>query len=95
VAIETRGLATSSTTVRRWRAGAADLHHIIDPATGGPAAECRRTVTVAAASCVAANTASTAAIVAGAAAPAWLASRGLPARLVRPDGTVERVGDWQ
>ena len=38
VAVATGGLATSSTTVRRWRRGDADLHHIIDPAAGRPAA---------------------------------------------------------
>ena len=48
VALATGGLATSSTTVRRWRAGGAELHHIVDPRTGLPAAEVWRTVTVAA-----------------------------------------------
>jgi thiamine biosynthesis lipoprotein len=51
-------------------------------------------VSVAASSCLAANTASTAAIVLGAAAPAWLAARGLPARLVSEDGRVLRVAGW-
>ena len=31
------GIATSSTTVRRWTRGGVVLHHIIDPATGLPA----------------------------------------------------------
>ena len=53
-----------------------------------------RTVSVAAASCVDANTASTAAIVRGASAPRWLASLGLPARLVAPDGSILTVGAW-
>jgi thiamine biosynthesis lipoprotein len=51
-------------------------------------------VTVAAASCVDANIASTASIIRGEAAPRWLAERGLSARLVRGDGEVVRVGDW-
>ena len=38
------------------------------------------------------TSASTAAIVRGRSAPAWLAARGLPARLVAPDGAVTRVG---
>ncbi len=88
------GLATSSTTVRRWRAGEARVHHVIDPRRGVPAAEVWRTVSVAAASCVDANIASTAAIVRGRAAPAWLESAGLPARLVAGDGSVLRVGRW-
>ena len=51
-------------------------------------------MTVAAATCEAANGASTAAIVLGAAAPAWLAARGLPARLVATDGAVTRTAGW-
>jgi thiamine biosynthesis lipoprotein len=49
---------------------------------------------VAAASCVDANIASTAAIIRGPEAPAWLESLGLPARLVFPEGSVVRVGGW-
>jgi len=53
-----------------------------------------RTVSVAAASCVDANTASTAAIVRGEAAPSWLESTGLPSRLVRAEGSVTCVAGW-
>jgi thiamine biosynthesis lipoprotein len=88
------GLATSSTTVRQWRRAGRTVHHIVDPGTGEPAAPVWRTVSVAAASCVDANTASTAAIVLGARAPRWLESLRLPARLVEPDGTVVTVGKW-
>jgi thiamine biosynthesis lipoprotein len=49
---------------------------------------------VAAATCVDANTASTAAILRSERAPAWLAGLGLPARLVRHDGTAEIVAGW-
>jgi thiamine biosynthesis lipoprotein len=94
VAIRTGGLATSSTTVRQWRSGTRTLHHVIDPRTGRPSDSHWRTVSVAAASCVDANVASTAGIVLGAAAPAWLEERRLPARLVARDGTVMRVGGW-
>jgi thiamine biosynthesis lipoprotein len=94
VTIRSGGLATSSTTVRTWTAAGVTMHHIIDPATGEPARSCWRTVSVAAASCADANIASTAAIIRGAAAPAWLTQAGLPARLVRPDGTVERTPGW-
>jgi thiamine biosynthesis lipoprotein len=51
-------------------------------------------VTVAASSAVAANTASTAAIVLGVAAPDWLREQGLAARLVGNDGEVSTIGDW-
>jgi FAD:protein FMN transferase len=95
VAIRVGGLATSGTTVRRWRArGGAEHHHILDPRTGSPAAVVWRTATVAAASCVDANVASTAAIVRGANAPAWLLHHRLPARLVALDGRVLHVGAW-
>jgi thiamine biosynthesis lipoprotein len=88
------GLATSSTTVRRWRAGDAELHHVVDPRTGRSAETPWRTVTVAAGSCVDANIATTAALVLGAAAEEWLAARGLAARLVRLDGRVAALGGW-
>jgi thiamine biosynthesis lipoprotein len=88
------GLATSGTTVRRWMRGDLAMHHVVDPAIGLPALECWRTVSVTAASCVDANIASTAAIVMGECAPAWLRDRGLPGRLVAVDGSVTRVGGW-
>lgn len=94
VSIRSGGLATSSTTVRHWQRGERLLHHLLDPATGQPVTGPWRTVSVAAASCVDANTASTAAVVRGSSAPDWLASMGLPARLVRHDGQVVTVGDW-
>jgi thiamine biosynthesis lipoprotein len=94
VAVRGGGLATSSTTVRRWRAGGREHHHIVDPRTGLAAAEVWRTVSVAAGSCVDANTASTAAIVRGRDAPSWLERTGLPARLVALDGSVAYTGGW-
>jgi FAD:protein FMN transferase len=94
VTVSGGGLATSSTMVRRWRRGGREVHHIVDPISGEPAAPVWRTVSVAAASCVDANTASTAAVVRGACAPQWLASLGLPARLVDASGRAIRVGGW-
>jgi thiamine biosynthesis lipoprotein len=94
IAIVSGGIATSSTSVRRWTRGGAPVHHIVDPRTGLPAREIWRTISVAASSCVGANNATTAAVVLGEEAPAWLASLGLPARLVRPDGRIVRVGGW-
>jgi FAD:protein FMN transferase len=87
-------LATSSISCRRWRRGGRTLHHIVDPRTGLPAAGPWRTVSVAAANCAEANAASTAAIIAGNRAPAWLAAQGLPARMVTRDGSVRLVGGW-
>jgi thiamine biosynthesis lipoprotein len=94
VAIFGGALATSSTTTRRWRRAGEEMHHILDPQTGAPAQSRWRTVSVTAGSCVEANTASTAAIVFGTLAPAWLAERGLAARLVANEGDVVRVGGW-
>jgi len=94
VAIRDGGLATSSTAARTWRRDGVDLHHIIVPATGRPADSCWRTVSVAAANCVGANIASTAAILRGERAVAWLDRLGLPARLVRHDGSVVTVAGW-
>ncbi|MEW6225400.1 MAG: FAD:protein FMN transferase [Chloroflexota bacterium] len=95
VAIERGAIATSTTTLRRWRvAGGATAHHILDPRTGLPARTPWRTATAAAVTCEAANAASTAAIVLGEAAPAWLEAARLPARLVDGDGGVLRLAGW-
>lgn len=94
IAIQGGGLATSSVAVRRWRHEGRTMHHIIDPASGTPASGPWRTVSVAAIDCADANIASTAALVRGESASEWLEDLGLPARLVRHDGTVMTVGSW-
>ncbi|WP_134661455.1 MULTISPECIES: FAD:protein FMN transferase [unclassified Amycolatopsis] len=94
IAVASGGLATSSTVCRTWRRAGRTVHHIVDPRTGDIPDPCWRTVTVAAATCADANTASTAAVVLGELAPAWLAERRLPARLVASDGRVVRVAGW-
>jgi len=94
VAIRDGALATSSTTVRRWRRNGHILHHLIDPRTGRPCDGPWRTATVVAADCVSANTAATAAIVLGSAAVDWLDARQLPARLVANDGSIAYVSGW-
>jgi thiamine biosynthesis lipoprotein len=94
IRITSGGVATSSTTVRRWTRGGVMLHHIIDPATGLPADSCWRTASVVAATCVDANIASTAAIVMGRNAISWLEASRLPARLIDLAGNVHRVAGW-
>jgi FAD:protein FMN transferase len=94
VTITSGGLATSGTGRRSWRRAGRVLHHIVDPRTGDAATPFWRTATVAAASCVDANTASTASIVMGAAAYPWLEQRRLPARLVAVDGHVVTTAGW-
>jgi|SRR5579862_2567480 len=94
VAIWAGGLATSSTTVRRWLTAAGEQNHLVDPRTGRAAETPWRTVTVAARSCVEANVASTAAMVLGESGHDWLDERRLPARLVRRNGSLVYVGGW-
>lgn len=94
VALAAGALATSGTTGRCWDRAGARLHHIIDPRTGLPASDTWAAVTVAAPTCVDANTAATAAVVWGEDALFELAQRGCQARLVRPSGAVVHVGGW-
>lgn len=94
IAIHSGGLATSSTTARRWRRGGDVLHHILDPRTGLPAEIVWRTVSVTAGTCADANAASTAAIIRGRAAMTWLTAHNLPARLVDSKGAVFTVAGW-
>jgi thiamine biosynthesis lipoprotein len=88
------GLTTSTTTLRRWQRGGQNIHHIIDPRTGAPADGPWRTASVYATSALAANVASTAAIVLGDDAVDWLTSRHLAARLVGVDGHVRTTAGW-
>jgi FAD:protein FMN transferase len=92
--LERGGLATSNTQVRRWTRAGTAYHHLIDPRTGAPATSTWVTASCLGTTSVAANTASTAAIVLGAEAPAWLEEHGVTARLVAADGAVRRTGAW-
>jgi thiamine biosynthesis lipoprotein len=94
IALQSGGLATSSTTVRQWQAGSESAHHILDPTTGRPASGPWRTASVAAKTCLDANVASTAAIVRSGDTVAWLESQGLPSRLVSVTGRVVHVAGW-
>lgn len=94
ITLRVGGLATSSTTVRRWKTDGGDAHHLVDPASGRPVAGPWRTVSVTAGSCLDANIASTAAIIRGERAPGWLESQRLPSRLVGTDGSVIHLAGW-
>jgi thiamine biosynthesis lipoprotein len=94
VAVTDQGVATSSTQRRSWPTAAGTVHHIVDPRTGATAPAVWAQVTCVAADALQANTASTAAIVLGEAAPAWLADRGVAARLDRPGGAVVLTPGW-
>jgi FAD:protein FMN transferase len=94
IVIQDGGVATSTTTIRRWRQRDAELHHIVDPRTGAPSDGVWRTASVFARSAIHANTASTAAIVLGDQASQWLERRGLAARLVGRDGEIVTTSTW-
>jgi len=89
-----RAVATSSTLTRTWRRGGRELHHVIDPLTTLPVEPVWRTVSVAAGTCVQANTLTTSALVRRQGAPAMLRGRGVPARLVARDGSVTTTNGW-
>jgi thiamine biosynthesis lipoprotein len=76
------GLATSGTTRRRWVRGGVPQHHLLDPRTGRPSRSCWTQVTVAAATCLAADVAAKAAFFLGGDGPGWLDARGLPGRFL-------------
>ncbi|HET9105026.1 MAG TPA: FAD:protein FMN transferase [Solirubrobacteraceae bacterium] len=94
ITLTSGGLATSSTTVRRWTTDGESRHHVVDPSTGRCAEGRWRTVSVAAASCLDANIAATAAIIRSERAVAWLTEAGLPSRLVSRDGQVCHLAGW-
>jgi thiamine biosynthesis lipoprotein ApbE len=94
VSIHSGGLATSSTSARRWSRGGSLLHHLIDPRSGLPASSPWRTVSVVAETCADANVASTASVILGATAVGWLSDRAMHARLVGVEGRVVTVGGW-
>ncbi len=87
-------MATSSTRKRRWSQSGMPRHHILDPQFGLPVEPVWRSATIASTSCLRANALSTAAIVRGTDAPAWLAGMGADARLVDRDGRVVTTGAW-
>ena len=94
VSVASGGLATSGIGRRHWRLGRHPVHHLINPETGLPVDAYWRTVSVAAGSCVDANTASTAVMVKGVGAVTWLEDRALPSRLVRTDGLCTTTAGW-
>jgi thiamine biosynthesis lipoprotein len=94
VLLRDAGIATSGVDFRCWTHQGRPRHHLIDPRTGMPPGPSWRTVSVAAGSCLDANTVTTAAIVRGYRAVPWLRSIGLPARLVHEDGRVVALGGW-
>ena len=89
-----QAIATSSTQLRVWDTDDGPRHHIVDPRTGHVARVVWSQVSCAAATCLEANAASTAAVVLGADAPEWLTRQGLPARLETVDRRVVVTPGW-
>jgi thiamine biosynthesis lipoprotein len=94
VAIRHGGLASSSTSVRRWVAGGRQVHHIVDPRTGDCVEPFWALVSAVGATCVDANAATTAAMVWGESALDHLPRFGQAMRLVRHDGHVIYLNGW-
>jgi thiamine biosynthesis lipoprotein len=94
VAITNGGLASSATSVRAWKSGDRDVHHILDPRTGDSASPYWVLVSASGPSCVDANVVTTAAIVWGSEAIGKLARFEQAVRLVRSDGRVFSVNGW-
>ncbi|KQU67422.1 hypothetical protein ASD62_13145 [Phycicoccus sp. Root563] len=93
--LESGGVATSTVRARRWMRGGREWHHVLDPANGLPVAGPWRSVTALGHTCTAANTATTAALVLGDAAPAWLEQRGVAALLVDEQGERHPTSAWR
>lgn len=94
VAVRQGGLASSAPSVRRWRAGDREVHHIVDPRTGDCVEPYWVLVSATGSSCVEANLVTTAAIVWGEHALQELERFGQPVRLVRSDGEVFCLNGW-
>jgi FAD:protein FMN transferase len=86
LALSDRACATSSTRLRRWHAGDRAVHHLIDPATGGPGGAGLRAVTVVAADPADAEVSTKALFLGGADAVADAADRHGTAALWVTDG---------
>lgn len=90
----TGGVATSSVQHRTWLWHGLPVHHLLHPISGLPVRSRWTHATVIGASCVQANTWSTAALVAGEAAPDLLRRHGITARLVDRRHRVCTTGAW-
>ncbi len=88
------GVATSTLRARRWRHRGVLWHHLLDPSTGLPVDGPWRSVSALGHTCTAANTATTAALVCGDGALAWLEARGVAALLTGRDGQSVATRAW-
>jgi FAD:protein FMN transferase len=95
VGLRSGALATSSTMRRRWTRGGREVHHIIDPRTGAPAATGIASVSVSAPRCAQAEVAAKSVLILGPRQGADLIARtGLSALVVERSGRRHRLGQW-
>ncbi|MCL4290227.1 MAG: FAD:protein FMN transferase [Thermoleophilia bacterium] len=93
LAVRRGGVATSGRDRRRWRCGDEERHHLIDPATGRPAASDLLRVTVAAGTAAEAEVLAKSLFLAGAdSAAAGCDATGSPCVLVTLDGRTVLAG---
>ncbi|MCP3818825.1 FAD:protein FMN transferase [Streptomyces sp. A3M-1-3] len=96
LALAEGAVATSTRLRRRWQRQGRQLHHLIDPTSGAPAAGTVVTVTVVAAEAHWAEVLAKAALIAGPpAGVALLEAHGVAGLLVTEDGTAHRAGPWE
>jgi thiamine biosynthesis lipoprotein len=88
VALAEGGVATSSVLGRRWKVDGVEVHHLLDPATGGPTAGTLAAATVVAGQAWWAEALTKSLLVGGATVPLAQAS----ALVVDADGHVEVLG---
>ena len=95
IGLERGALATSGVERRRWRQGAVERHHLIDPRTGEPAQSGLWSVTAAAGSCAQAEVAAKTALILGEERGVdFIEEIGLAALLARDDGEWRTAGPW-
>ncbi len=95
IPLQRGGVATSGALRRRWLQGGAPRHHLLNPATGFPAASGLSTVTVVAPTCAEADVAATTAYLRGSQAGGeFLLSRGLAGLLIPEAGSPIRILPW-
>lgn len=89
-------LATSTSAVRRWRAGGREMHHVIDPRTGEPARSGIVSASVIGPAAAVAEVYAKSALILGV-DDGWrlLEKRGLAGLFVLEDGSIATNGRWR
>jgi len=94
VLVRDAAVATSSTSVRHWRLGDNEQHHLIDTRTGQPSSSPYRSVTVVAATCVQADVAAKTALLLGEPGIEFLNLQSIHGFAVRHDSSTASTHWW-